>query len=66
MRNPDTDRSAARRQERARRVAAAIDSVNLSGGQVSDATRVDLADYAAGEIDGAELDARVPRRYGAV
>jgi hypothetical protein len=66
MPNPDIDRSAARKQERARRVAAAMHSVALSGGQISDATRADLADYAAGVIDGAELDARVLCRYGAV
>lgn len=42
MPDPDADRWAARKQELARRVAAAIDSVNLSAGQVSDATRADL------------------------
>lgn len=38
MPNSDTDRSTARKQERASRVAVAIYSVGLSGGQGSGAT----------------------------
>lgn len=52
-------------QTRRRSVDAAVHSTELEGGQVSEATRADMADYVAGHIDVDELMARGLSRYGA-
>lgn len=56
--------AAAQRVERERQVAEAIHSGEMEGVLTSEATKVDADRYVAGEIDLAELEARVRARYG--
>ena len=54
----------AQRAERERQVAEAIHSGEMEGLRTSEGTRADARQYVAGEIDLAELEARVRTRYG--
>lgn len=54
----------AQRAERERQVAEAIHSGEMEGLSTSEATKADADKYVAGEIDLAELEARVRTRYG--
>lgn len=61
-----TTSTPAQRAERERQVAEAIHSGEMEGLPTSDATKADADKYIAGEIDLAELEARVRARYGIV
>lgn len=54
----------AQRAERERQVAEAIHSGEMEGLPTSEETKADADKYVAGEIDLAELEARVRTRYG--
>ncbi|MFT4136363.1 antitoxin VbhA family protein [Microbacterium sp.] len=54
----------AQRAERERQVAEAIHSGEMEGLPTSEATKADADKYVSGEIDLAELEARVRTRYG--
>lgn len=64
MTQAPTTAAATSRQERSRRVEAAIHSLRMEGLDVSAAGRADAQEYVEGRIDSDELVARARSRHG--